>query len=81
MYLVCAGNDTCIPCEIGKYNELTGRSDCLQCPAGSVAPSTGSSACTQCPVGTSQPASGTAFFWRYLCTWYVMCRERYVHPV
>ena len=60
MYLVCAGNDTCIPCEIGKYNELTGRAECPLCLPGTVASSAGSSACTPCRNGTAQPAPGTA---------------------
>jgi len=42
------------PCEMGYYQDLTGKTACIECPAGKYRSSTGGSTCSPCATGSYQ---------------------------
>ena len=48
---------SCIMCQLGKYQPLTGKSSCLSCPAGKTTADTGANAEADCIPGTPPPTA------------------------
>lgn len=52
------GNEPCLDCPAGTFQNQSGQTSCTPCPAGFINNAAGSSACTPCGTGTFQDASG-----------------------